>query len=276
MRSIAWEPAQGCVGTGDLYPPHYELWIIDKIRQLGGLEGEERRSAWIWNSEDCYVSVTFFKFFYLSSVVLVHVELMPCETEIWQKFTETSLFPLPDLSLVLLQHVSHHPKVQHWVQRWDLPAWPNVPAVPACLWLPCVLKSRATFALLWHWKCQAPAMDVAMCHCSRDWGNLGCRRPAQTRQGTNILPFLSRASPLLARWKPFQAPAGICLVQNAAGAAGHFTSMHQSQEEGGGAWNTRVLWGRDTGGALSFPQGRWVTAVLCRIAQEESQLLSCC
>lgn len=74
-----------------------------------------------------------------------------------------------------------------------------------------------------------------------------------------------------------QLVSALCrMLLNAAGAAGHFTSMHQSQEEGGGAWNTRVLWGRDTGGALSFPQGRWVTAVLCRIAQEESQLLSCC
>lgn len=153
--------------------------------------------------------------------------------------------------------------------------WPDVPAVHAWLWLPCMLKSRAPCALLWHWKCQAPAMDVAMRHCSRDWGSLGCRRLAQTRQGTNILPFLSRVSPLLARGKPSEAPACVCPLQNAAGAVGHFTSEHQplSQEEG--AWNARVLWGRDTEGGLSFPQGRWVTAVLCNIAQEKSQLLSC-
>lgn len=112
------------------------------------------------------------------------------------------------------------------------------------------------------------------------WAVQGWLRPGKLPK---VLSFLSRASPLLARWKPAEVPGAVELVFPFC--CWHFmifyisvSLCHRARRSDEGAWNTRICCGdKDTQGAhletrMSPHAVRAVTAlVLCCVAQEQSQ-----
>lgn len=122
-----------------------------------------------------------------------------------------------------------------WASTADGQGWK---AMKGCRWGSCCpisWWSQPPVACLDIKKCDAPVIDVSICHCSMNWGSLGCTRLAQTRQATQslVFPFQIFTSAGMLKTCRGSRCCGvcICLLQLAADILWCFTSEFPSAAE---------------------------------------------